>query len=517
MRSKGLLRIVASCLGLVCSASLALAEVKLPAVVGDNMVLQRGRPVPIWGWAEAGEDVTVAVAGQSVTAKAAADGRWKATLAELNSTEPLEMTIKGSSGSQVTLKNVLVGEVWVCSGQSNMQMSVKASNNAEDEIAAADYARIRLFTVARKTAGSPQSDCTGQWSQCSPETVPGFSAVAYFFGRHLHKELDVPVGLINTSWGGTPSEAWACRKALEAQPSLNPLLERWDTSVAGYDSVLADYRKRLDRWEQAAAKAKQEGKEPPKKPRKPGNPADSPHRPANLFNGMIAPLLPYGIRGAIWYQGESNVRRAYQYRTIFPAMIRNWRVVWGEGKFPFGFVQIAPYRYGGDPAECAELWEAQLLTLKGVPHTGMAVTMDIGNVKDIHPKNKQDVGLRLGLWAMAKVYGRDLVYSGPIYDSTSIEGDKIRIRFAQTGSGLSTSNGQPPSHFTVAGADRKFHPATAAIDGRTVVVHSDEVDEPVAVRYAWLDTALPNLANKEGLPASPFRTDDFPGITEGRD
>ncbi len=517
MRKKTILGIMAGCLLLICNASLVLAEVRLPAIVGDNMVLQQGRPVPIWGWADAGEDVTVAVAGQSLAAKADANGRWQVTVAELESTEPLQMTITGSSGCELTLKNLLVGEVWVCSGQSNMQWSVNRSDNAQEEIAAADYPKIRLFTVTRKTADTPQPDCKGQWAECSPQTVPGFSAAAYFFGRHLHKQMDVPVGLINTSWGGTPSEAWTCRKALEAQSSLKPLLERWDASVAGFDSVLADYRKRLASWEEAAAKAQEADKEPPKKPRQPGNPADSPHRPASLFNGMIAPLVPFAIRGAIWYQGESNVSRAHQYRTIFPAMIRNWRAVWGEGQFPFGFVQIAPYRYGGrDPAECAELWEAQLLALKGVPHTGMAVTMDIGDVKDIHPTNKQDVGLRLGLWAMAKVYGCDLVYSGPIYDSMSIEGDRTRIRFAYAASGLNTSDGQPPSHFTVAGADRKFHPASAVIDGSTVVVRCDKVPQPVAVRYAWTDTAEPNLTNKEGLPAAPFRTDGFPCITEGR-
>ncbi len=482
MRFRNVLAVVVIGLLVLGSVSIALAEVKLPSVIGEDMVLQQGRPVPIWGWAEPGEEVTVAIAGQSLSTKAGDDGRWRVTLAKLAVGDPLEMTVTGSSGTTLTLKNILVGEVWIASGQSNMQMSVAGSNNAAEEIAAANHPNIRLFTVPRVTAEEPQTNCGGNWSGCSPKTVPNFSAVAYYFGRHLHKELGVPIGLINTSWGGTPSESWASRASLEAKPSLKPLLDRWDQSAANDE-----------------------------------NQRKSPHRPANLYNAMIAPLIPYAMRGAIWYQGESNVGRAYQYRTIFPTMIANWRAEWGQGEFPFGLVQLAPFRYGGqDPANCAELWEAQLLTVKHAPNIGMAVTTDIGNIRDIHPKNKQDVGLRLGLWALATNYGKDLVYSGPIYNWMTIEGDQIRLTFDHVGSGLTSRDGQPLSHFTIAGADEKFHPATAEIDGNTIVVRSDQVSNPVAVRFAWTDTALPNLMNKEGLPASPFRTDQFKSLTEGK-
>lgn len=474
-----LLRLVMGCLALGFAAS-AGAAVRLPAVFSDNMILQQDQSLPVWGWAEPGEQITVAVAGQTATAKAGQDGRWRLALRKLAAGGPHELVVKGSTGTGLTIRNVLVGEVWLCSGQSNMEWPVAASLNAQQEMAAATYPQIRLFQVQKKTAEQPQADCAGSWVACSPQTVPKFSAVGYFFIRRIHEELGVPAGMINSSWGGTPAEAWTSRKALESEPSLKPLLERWQSGKAG--------------------------------------PVSSPHRPASLFNGMIAPLVPFAIRGAIWYQGESNVGRAWQYRTLFPLMIRDWRAAWQQGDFPFGLVQLAPFTYK-HPSKidslCAELREAQALTLKLVPNTGMAVTMDIGDPKDIHPKNKQEVGRRLALWALAKVYGKDLVYCGPMYKSMAVEGNKIRIAFEHVGSGLATRDGLPPSHFTIAGEDQRFVPAKAAIDGQTVVVYSDEVARPVAVRYAWRDDAEPNLMNKEGLPASPFRTDDWRLLTEG--
>ncbi len=468
---------------------------KLPAIFGDNMVLQRGQPVPVWGWADKGEEVTVTIAGQKHVAKAGDDGRWKVTLPKLATTvtdvevaitlpagahdsmsvkRPLTMTVEGSSGNKITVMHIMVGEVWVCSGQSNMEMGIGGVNDAAKEIAAAKYPRIRLFTVEKTKAAQPASDVKGKWAPCSPQTVSangwgGFSATAYFFGRQLYKSLKVPIGLIHTSWGGTPAEFWTSRKALEANPALKPLAQ---------GEALC------------------------------------------LYNGMIAPLIPYAIRGAIWYQGESNIGAAYRYRTLFPAMIANWRADWGQGDFPFGFVQIAPYNYHRDwktdPACCPELWEAQLLTLKSAPNTGMAVTTDIGNLTDIHPKNKQEVGRRLALWALANVYGKKLVYSGPIYKSMAVEGDTIRLQFDHCGGGLTARDGKPLSDFTIAGADQEFVPAVATIDGDSIVVHSDKVAKPEAVRFAWRDDATPNLANKEGLPASPFRTDKWKGVTEGR-
>jgi sialate O-acetylesterase len=457
----GSIACVLFCLLLVaCWTACAAAAVKLPAVFGDNMVLQNGQPVPVWGWADKGEEVVVSISGQTLKAKAGDDGRWKVALEKLAVGGPLEMTVKGSSGDPIILKNVMVGEVWLCSGQSNMVWPLVKSVDGQKETAAALHPAIRLFQVARVKAAEPVADVQGAWAECSPKSAENFSAVAYFFGRHLHKELGVPVGLIQADWGGTPAEFWTSRKTLEANETLKPLAGQGENS--------------------------------------------------SLYNGMITPLIPYAIRGAIWYQGESNVGRAEQYDVLFPAMIANWRADWGQGDFPFGFVQIAPYRYGGpDPTRCARLWESQTKTLKTVPNVGMVVTTDIGDVKDIHPTNKLDVGRRLALWALAKVHGRDVVYSGPIYREMSVEGNRIRLRFDHVGGGLISNDKKSLREFTIAEADKKFVAARATIDGDSVLVEADGIGNPVAVRFAWREDAEPNLANREGLPASPFRTDQW--------
>jgi sialate O-acetylesterase len=382
------------------------------------------------------------------------------------------MTVQGAN--KIVLDDVLVGEVWICSGQSNMQWSVNRAANAEEEVAAANYPKIRLFTVTRKVAEEPAEDCEGSWAACSPESVPGFSAVAYFFGRTLFRKLNVPVGLVNTSWGGTIAEAWTSDEGLRGEPDFEPILER-----------AAEFKPKV------------------------------PNQASVLFNAMIQPLVPLGIRGAIWYQGESNVTRAEQYQKLFPAMIRDWRKQWGQGDFPFLFVQLAPFRYKrNDPAACAELREAQRLALS-LASTGMAVTTDIGNTTNIHPTNKQEVGRRLALWALAKTYGKACCYSGPLYKSMAVEGGKVRVSFEHACGGL-VAKGGALTDFTIAGADGRFVSAVATIDGETVVVHSDELAKPVAVRFGWRDDAEPNLFNGEGLPASPFRTDDFELVTAGQ-
>ncbi len=501
---------------LLVNAGAALAEVTLPAVIGDNMVLQRNKKVTIWGWAEPGEEIMAGVSWHSmkwavITGK---DGRWEFKMNPPKVGGPYEITISGNNA--IKLKNIMVGEVWVGSGQSNMQWSVKQSANAEQEIAAADYPDIRLFTVERKVAEEPQSDCVGSWSLCSPETVPNFSAAAYFFGRELHKELEVPIGLIHTSWGGTPAEAWTRREVLEREPDAAPILERYDDAVAKYPQAMEEYKQKLIEWKEAVGKAKAEGKRTPRRPREPFGPGH-PHSPSGLYNAMIAPLIPYGIGGAIWYQGESNAGRAYQYRKLFPEMIQNWRYDWKQGNFPFLFVQLAnfmPVKPEPGDSAWAELREAQLMTLD-LPNTGMAVIIDIGDAEDIHPKNKQDVGKRLALWALARSYGKRLVYSGPLYKSMEIKGNEIILSFKHVGGGLVAGGDGPLKGFAIAGADRKFVWADAKIDDDKVVVGSGEVSEPVAVRYAWADNPVCNLYNKEGLPASPFRTDDWPGITAG--
>jgi sialate O-acetylesterase len=493
------------------------AQVRLPEVLADHMVVQRGIEVPIWGWTAPGAEVTVRMGSATAEATADADGRFVAHLPPQEAGGP--HTISVTSENTVWLKDVLVGDVWICSGQSNMAWTVANSNNAEQEIAEATYPRMRLFTVARRPATEPKEDCQGDWKACSPETVGGFSAVGYFFGRHLHEHLDVPVGLVNTSWGGTPSEAWTSPETVAKVDAFAPIVERFEDRIEAYPKQKKAWEEqkeeRLAKWKERAEKARADGKRPPRKPRPPQDPTLSPHRPSNLYNGMIAPLLPMRIRGAIWYQGESNASRAYQYRTIFPAMIRDWRAHWKQGDFPFFWVQLANFmKREAEPGQSAwaELREAQTLALD-LPNTGQAVIIDIGEAGDIHPRNKQDVGKRLALAARAVAYGEDLTYSGPTYKSMTIEGGKVRLTFDHTGGGLVAKGGGPLKGFAVAGKDNEWHWAEARIDGDTVVVSSDEVKEPVAVRYAWANNPECNLYNEAGLPASPFRTDDWPGTT----
>jgi sialate O-acetylesterase len=482
------------------------------------MVLQRDVRVPIWGTAAPGEQVTVTLADQQVTASADSQGRWKVEIGPLSAGGPYEMTVVGENS--LALHSVAVGEVWICSGQSNMEMALGNSSrawggvlDAEQEIAAANYPMIRHFTVKKAVAGRPQQDTQGQWVAASPQTAGEFTAVGFFFARELYKSLGVPIGLIHTSWGGTPAEAWTSAAALTTEPELASIVKDWEQKLAEYPKTLDKYRTQLDEWYQASLKAETEGQIAPPPPKFPSDPRSNPWRASGLFNGMLAPLVPYAIRGAIWYQGESNADRAYQYRKLFPVMIQDWRRAWDQGDFPFLFVQLAGFIQDWAPkTSWAELREAQLMTLS-LPKTGMAVAADIGDPYDIHPKNKQEVGRRLALAAQAIAYGKDVVYSGPILESHSIEGSKIRLRFRHVAGGLVGRGGTPLKGFEIAGEDRKFFPADAKIDGETVVVRSENVPRPVAVRYAWADYPECSLYNRAGLPASPFRTDDWPGVT----
>jgi sialate O-acetylesterase len=499
-------------LALSCVVS---ADIRLPAIIGDNMVLQRGLRATIWGWADAGEKVTAAGSwGGKAETTAGEDGKWMVKVDLPAATGPFEITIAGKN--TITLKNVLVGEVWVCSGQSNMEWPLRQAADANAEISAANYPQIRHFTVQKRVSDKPESDCAGKWLVCSPRTAWGFSAVGYFFGRDLHKQLDAPIGLIHTSWGGTPAEAWTSRDFLERDGDFKPILERYEEAIVKYPVLKEKYEQEMKRAEEEAAKLKAEGQKVPRRPRiePPIGPGNS-NSPTGLYNGMLAPLMPYGIRGAIWYQGEANADRAHQYRKLFPAMIKCWRDKWGQGDFPFLYVQLANYMaVNPEPAdsEWAELREAQLMTL-AQPNTGMAVIIDIGEANNIHPRNKQDVGRRLALWALAKTYGRDVVYSGPTYQLMAVEGNKAVLHFQHVGGGLVAKGGEPLKGFAIAGADHKFVWADAKIEGDTVVVSSPQVAEPVAVRYAWANNPVCNLYNKEGLPASPFRADDLPGLT----
>ncbi len=497
--------------------AVCFADVRLPAIISDNMVLQADANVPIWGWAQAGEEIEITFADcNSVKTTANSDGKWSVRIRTSKAGGPYEMIVRGEN--ILPVKNIMIGEVWLCSGQSNMEMPIayKAIHytgilNYEKEILETNYPQIRLFKVGKTTSRTTQQDCTGSWAQCAPATAADFSAAAYFFARELHKKLNVPVGLIQTAWGGTPAEAWTKKEILESDPDFAPILKRFDEAVANYPQALQEYLPKMRDWKKACEQAKAKGI---KLPQEPFPPLGLTHQnaPSGLYNAMIAPLIPYGIRGAIWYQGEGNAERPYQYRKLFPAMIKNWRNDWRQGDFPFYYVQIAPFSYKNwsRPIFAPELREAQLMALS-VPNTGMVVTMDIGDVKvnDIHPKNKQEVGRRLALWALAKTYGQTgIVYSGPMYKSMKIEGDKIRLYFDRIGTGLMAKD-TPLREFTIAGEDKNFTDADAVVDNNTVIVSSDKVQKPVAVRYAWSNAAVGNLFNKESLPASPFRTDDW--------
>jgi sialate O-acetylesterase len=505
---------------IACQPTIALADVKLPAIFGSHMVLQRDQKDRVWGWAEPGEEVTVRIAGQEKSAKADPDGAWQVMLDPMPAGGPHTMTVQGKN--TVQFDDVLVGEVWICSGQSNMQWPVGATKDADLEIAAAKYPNIRLITVPNRGTQEPQKDFRGHWVLCSPSTVGGFSAVGYLFGRQLHQTLGVPIGLINDAWGGSACEAWIRRDLLTADPKYAAMMQNWAEIEKNYPKAKEEYQAKYAAWRKEADQAKAEQKRPPRPPQNPDAMMTGNFRPGNIYNGVLKPTIGYGIRGVIWYQGESNAGRAYQYRDLFPLMIKSWRDEWGQGDFPFYWVQLADFMAESPrPRDSgwAELREAQTMTMERLPHTGQAVIIDIGEGKDIHPKNKQDVAQRLARWALAADYGMRIAHQSPTYKSMERQGNKIVLTFDQVGGGLQTFDVNEARGFTIAGSDRKFVPAQARVTGpnergrKTVEVWSDEVSEPVAVRYAWADNPVCNLYSAEGLPATPFRTDDWPGVT----
>ena len=635
------------------------SNIRLSKLFSDHMVLQRDHKVPVWGTADPGGMVTVEIAGQQRTTEVSKDGKWQIDLQPMSAGGPYQLSVFGQD--TIFFKNVMVGEIWICSGQSNMEMPLAGGGkvlNYQEEIAKANYPNIRLITVNRTVSTIPgDSIVSSGWEECNPGIIPEFSAVAYFFGRHLHKNLNVPIGLIHTSWGGTVAEAWTSAEALKTLPDFVDEVQSIEMDTADFDEAMKIYEAAMKQrqkeiiendagyhagnyiwnvpeldisvwermklpslWERAGHKSldgivwfrkevnipvSMSGKElilhlgpinddditwfngikvgglngvnelrkyklpesivktgtnviavrvydmgnnggfwgkpeelkiednsghkislagtwsykigldlEPLSP-KPHSP-DDPNRPTVLYNAMIHPLIPYTIRGAIWYQGESNAGRAFQYRTLFPTMIKDWRSQWHLGDFPFLFVQLANFmQIEAEPheAEWAELREAQLMALS-LPNTGMAVAIDIGDALDIHPKNKQEVGRRLALNAMHSVYDEEIEYSGPIYKDMNIEADKIRLSFEHTNGGLKTKNNEKLTGFAIAGPDRQFYWAEAIIDGETVVVHNENVHDPVSVRYAWAANPICNLYNHAGLPASPFRTDSWPGLTD---
>ena len=444
----------------------AFGQIKLPAVIGDNMVLQQNSEVAIWGWGDPGSEIKVSGSwsNDTVKAKISNQSEWKVKLKTPSAGGPFTVSIKGNEES--VLKNVMIGEVWICSGQSNMEWSADSKiNNAEEEIKNANHPNIRLFHVKKLASDTPQNNCFAEWETCTPETMPSFSSVGYFFGRNLQQNLNVPVGIIEVAWGGTPAEVWVRADLVESDPMLKACAAQLNT---------------YEWW---------------------------PSKPGVVYNGMIAPILPYGIAGAIWYQGESNSDSPESYRKLFKTLIENWRHDFGND-FPFYYVQIAPYTYGKN-TRAPLIREMQMQTMD-VPKTGMVVVSDlVDNVKDIHPRNKQDVGKRLSNWALAETYGvKGLIYKFPLFRSMTLEKSKARVTFENVNNGLKV-NGDEITCFEIAGDDQAFKPAKVKIDGNTLLVWSKEVKTPEAVRFAWSNDAIGNLFSQEGLPVAPFRTDDW--------
>ena len=491
------------CPVLLCVSLAARAEVRLHGLFSDNLVLQQNTRATVWGWADEGEKVTVSFRGKKVSTTAKG-GKWMVKLARQKAGGPDTLTVEGKN--KIELNNVLVGEVWIGSGQSNMEWPLNRSFEAQTDIANSANPNLRLFTVPKLKANEPVDDVKAGspsgWQPCNPDTVKGFSAVAYYFGRDLQKARAVPVGLIHTSWGGSPAEVWIREAVLAGNPAykhdiLDPFPEQLKLNQADL--------------------AKKEGKQPARSRPWPL------WKPAELYNGMIAPLIPYAFQGAIWYQGESNADRAWQYRTLFPDMIRNWRRDWGQGDFPFLAVQLAPWDRNkkrsiaeitsapGD-SNWAELREAQEIATKVLPRVGLAVITDLGDKDDIHPTKKEPVGARLALLARGIAYGEKLEYSAPAYRSFQLKGDKIILSFDHVDGGLEARGGRLRG-FAICGEDGKFVWADAEIDQGRVIVSSPQIKKPIAVRYGWADYPVVNLFTRDGLPASPFRTDVFPITT----
>ena len=467
----------------------ARADVSLNNMFGDHMVLQQGLANRIWGRAEPGEEVTVSIAGQSQTTKANDAGNWEVRLEPLTEYGgPHTLTVTGNN--EITFNDVLVGEVWICSGQSNMQWAVNQANDPDLEKAAANDAAIRLISVPQVGTQEPQWNFKGRWSVCSPETVGDFSAVGYFFGRQLHRTLGVPIGLIDNAWGGSAADAWVKREKIAAHETLRAIHDRWTK----LEETKADDQRLMA-----------------------GN-----SRPGNIHAGVLTPSIGYGIRGVIWYQGESNAGRAHQYRTLFPFMIESWREEWAmpdNAEFPFYWVQLADFKAEKtEPAESdwAELREAQTMTMKALPNTGEAVIIDAGEGRDIHPRDKQTVAKRLARWALAKNYGVEIVHQSPRFKSMEIKGNKAVLTFDHVGAGLYSFDVRDPKGFAVCGQDQKFVWANARIVGKDKVEVWAEGVTPAQVRYAWAVNPVCTLMSREGLPATPFRTDDFKMVTEGQ-
>jgi len=493
MKAVHLALIAGLCLGLSSAEATSLAP-----LFSDGVVLQRNQPLPVWGRADPGEPIRVEFAGETLETLADASGHWRVTLGRKEvSTQPRELVVTGKQALRV--RDVLVGDLWLCSGQSNMGFVVSRGLNAETEIASAHFPMIRHFRVIPTAARTPAETVRGNWRSATPEEVGGFTGVGYFFAREMFLETGIPIGLLHASWGGTQIESWLSAEAIAKDPSARAIEDRWQAVLQSYPRRLAAHEKAVKAWEAAAAEARAAGREfTTTRPRAPDGPG-SRAQPASLYNGMIAPFAPAALRGVLWYQGEANAPRPDEYASLFQGLIRQWRADFGQD-LPFYFVQLANYDRG---STWPHLREAQQGVL-ALPHTGMAVAIDIGEVDDIHPPNKQEVGRRLALIALAKLEGRNLEYSGPVFRELRREGATLRVLFDHA-AGL-TSHDRDIVSIEIAGADRRFVPAAAVIDGHSLLVSSPSVPEPVAVRYAWHNIPDARLYNGAGLPAVPFRS-----------
>lgn len=486
--------------------SSAPAAVRLPSLFTDHLVLQRDKPVPVWGKAEPGEEVVVEFAGQKKTTRAGADGRWMLKLDPMPANaEPQVLKI-----GQVSVQDVLVGEVWLASGQSNMEWEMQMKPDSKADIPNATHPNLRLIEVPKTTALTPQDDVPTQWARSSPESAATFSAVGYYFGLKLHQELKVPVGIIQSAWGGTRIEPWTDLEGFDAVPELKAFATDVRAKLPGSDAYRAAQEKHLTavtQWQQAVKMALEKKQPVPPMPDQPQTFSAGAGTPTALYNAMIHPLVPFALRGAIWYQGESNHNEGFVYTDKKKALLASWRRVFQQPDLPFYFVQIAPWKYGDEDAEILpQFWQAQRKCLE-IPNVGMAVISDIGEVGDIHPAHKKEVARRLSLWALSQNYGRgEIDPNGPLYASHVIEGAAIRVKFDHAAGGLASRDGKPLTHFEIAGRDGLFHPADARIDGESVVLSSAKVPQPRRARFAWSKLAIPNLMDKDGLPATAFHT-----------
>jgi sialate O-acetylesterase len=495
----------------------AYADAKLANIFTDHMVLQRDQKLPVWGWAAAGEKVSVQIDDKAAVATTAdANGKWRVELPAMPTGGTHTLTVKANN--TITLSDILLGDVWLCSGQSNMEWVVANSLNAQQEIAAANLPNIRHIKIPLTTASTPKDTFTASWQNCTPQTVGGFTAAGFFMARKLSQDLEVPIGLINSSWGGTRIEPWvpvAAFAEVDALKDIHQQVLRTLPDNPAYQQKLKQHLADVDKWSAAAKEALAANRSVPPTPVFPADiaPLTSQQSPTTLFNAMINPLVGFPIRGAIWYQGESNHGEGMLYTEKMKALINGWRKIWGVGEFPFLYVQIAPYNYGAeDPQVLATFWEAQSAA-QAIPNTGMVVTTDIAEYNDIHPKNKQEVGRRLALLALKKAYGKsDIIANGPKFKSLKTEGDKLRVTFDNVAGGLKSRDQKPLTWFEIIGPDVDFTKAEAVIDGDSVILSAPGVKAPTAVRFAWNKAAEPNLANGAGLPAEPFRAGNVPKI-----